>query len=244
MKLVSRSEAGLRPPTSGYTPWPRGCPWGIAIHYVGGAGHIGLVSHNQCAGQWRSMQAYAMSGNYKWTFSDIEYNLGVCPHGYVFVGRGLEGQGAAQKGANSTHLSICYLANVADTVTLDGDQGLRDAIGYAKSRHPSIREVVGHRDTAGNPTGTACPGVHLEAWLHGAAPNIPTQEDDDMTPDQAAALARIDAFMRNLSLDGSLKTLDERLQKVEAAVAAMPKLVLLATAAADDANAVKKKLDA
>lgn len=169
MPYNSRADWGAQAPRGSLSRWAAS-PYGIAVHYVGGAGSIGLAGkdHSACLQMMRNLQSYAFRGGNGWTYSDLEYNLAVCPHGFVIEARGLAWQGAAQKGANSTHVSICALANVGDGVTGGLAAGLNDAIATVQHSFPSARQVVGHRDTAGNPTGTNCPGNFIEDWLHSA----------------------------------------------------------------------------
>ncbi len=174
----SRGDWGAAPPRGSLSHWDGGQPSGIAVHYVGGSGSIGLAAkdHSACLTLCKNLQNYAFSGGNGWTYSDIEYNLFACPHGYVIEGRGVDWQGAAQKGANSTHVSVCALANVGDLVIAGLATGLRDAVSLIEQHFNRGLPVVGHRDTAGNPTGTNCPGDYIEAWLpqaHQAPPPLP-----------------------------------------------------------------------
>jgi hypothetical protein len=169
MLYDTRAAWGAKPPQGAQFRWTSGRPVGVAIHYVGGAGSIGLAGkdHSACLATMRSLQSYAMRGGNGWTYSDIEYNLAACPHGHVIEARGVDLQGAAQKGANATHASIVALANVADPI--DGTplaQAVNDAVALIQNHYPAATQVVGHRDTAGNPTGTNCPGDAIENWIH------------------------------------------------------------------------------
>lgn len=109
--FVSRAAAGLVPPRAvshDFTPGKGG----IAIHYGGPLYRVS--GHDKCAGVWRGYQAYHMrpgglgvpqGGN------DIAYSFGICPHGYVFAGRGLGVRPGANGSysSNSTHYAACWM---------------------------------------------------------------------------------------------------------------------------------------
>lgn len=207
MQYISRQQWGAVPPSQSLAGWGAQLR-GIAIHYVGGAGTIGLDSHDRCAPMLRSLQTTAMSGSYTWKYSDLEYNLVGCPHGYVFEGRGLRYQGAAQLNANHSHGSVLAMANVADRI--QGTQlasAVNDAVAAFQAAHPAATEVVGHRDTAGNPSGTECPGAFIEAWIRAGRPAGPNEEADDVEHGMHAHSA-IAAGNRVIQLDrwGGLHT--------------------------------------
>lgn len=194
--MITRAQWGAKPPTDTLSGWGGGEPSGVAVHYVGGSGWIGLADHAQCYGLMRSIQNYAQSGGNGWTYSDIEYNLAACPHGEVFEGRGLHYQGAAQKGANASHLSVLVMANVKDTIT--GSPlavATNAAIALAQATFPGVREVCGHRDTAGNPTGTNCPGDLIEQWLNAGRPGGSVPSEDDLTPEESQMLKDVHASL-------------------------------------------------
>lgn len=199
--MISRSQWGAKPPTGSLSAWPAP-PVGVAIHYVGGSGWIGLNDHAQCSAMMRTIQNYAQSGGNGWTYSDIEYNLAACPHGEVFEGRGLEWEGAAQKGANASHVSVLVMANVKDTITGSPlASATNQAVAIIQRRYPSATQVVGHRDTAGNPTGTNCPGDLIEQWITAGRPASGTPTgDDDLTPEEHAWLHDLAAFVGELKV--------------------------------------------
>ena len=194
--MITRAQWGAAPTQGSMSGWGSGQPTGIAIHYVGGSGWIGLSDHDQCFAMMRSIQNYAMNGGNGWTYSDIEYNLAACPHGEVFEGRGLHLQGAAQKGANASHLSVLVLANVKDTITGSPLAAATNAaVALAQQTFPTIREVCGHRDTAGNPTGTNCPGDLIEQWINAGRPGGTVTEAPDLTPEESAMLKDVHAAL-------------------------------------------------
>jgi peptidoglycan hydrolase-like protein with peptidoglycan-binding domain len=122
---------------------------------------MGTFDHSQCAGRVRSIQSYHMDNN-GWT--DIAYNGVVCPHGYVFEGRG-PGHRSAANGTNDSNGSsyaICYLGGEGDPFTNEGQQGFSDAANWLG---PPLNH--GHRDWYN----TACPGDVIYGWVKsGVAP--------------------------------------------------------------------------
>jgi hypothetical protein len=130
-----------------------------------------------------------MNGN---GWSDVAYNMLVCKHGYVFMGRGPKVLTAANgPGLNSQHYSVCALVGTSGDVQPTDDMlnGIRDAIQYLRVHGNAGREIKGHRDGYA----TSCPGDALYAWVRRGAPRpkatstptpveptAPDNEDDEM----------------------------------------------------------------
>lgn len=158
-RLVSREEAGLRPPKSvshSITPAH------LTGHYAGpspwGAGGIG--DHNRCATIWRGYQAFHMNTR---GWSDIAYTSGVCPHGDVFEGRG-PGVRTAANGTdrgNQMSYATCYIGGAGDPLT--DEAKFAYLVEALRLGEPLDR---GHRDWKA----TACPGDPLYEWIHAGAP--------------------------------------------------------------------------
>lgn len=167
MMLVMRDAWGARPPErrADYLESTRG----TKVHYVGERVDPELArdgNHDRCAGIVRGIQRFHMDDN---GWLDIAYNALVCPHGYVFIGRGPHAQSAANgAGLNDDHYAVCAL--LGDTGLIDPTDemlhGLRDAIEWLRSRGNAGQEIKGHRD--GYPT--SCPGDRLYAWVRAGAP--------------------------------------------------------------------------
>jgi hypothetical protein len=144
------------------------------VHWVGGAGSLNIRSHEDCPTRIKAIQSYEMANGY----SDIAYNLVICPHGSVYEGRGLSVQGAANgPQTNATKPSVCLLLNVADTMT----PAMQDRI-LDLNRWVTPGTILGHREV----NTTTCPGDQVFAWIttHRHAPPLPPTptppEDDDM----------------------------------------------------------------
>jgi peptidoglycan hydrolase-like protein with peptidoglycan-binding domain len=152
--FVSRAEAGLVPPRSvSHDVSPsRG---GLAVHYGGSPARV--KNHSSCAGVWRAYQDWHMrpgglgvpqGGN------DIAYNWGICPHGYIFAGRGLGvrpgANGTSQ--ANTTHYAVCWMNDrvIPNDEVMDAVEWTIDTV----RSHGAGMSVVGHRGLYQ----TTCPG--------------------------------------------------------------------------------------
>jgi len=141
---------------------------------VGGAGSLNIRSHEDCPTRIKAIQSYEMANGY----SDIAYNLVICPHGTIYEARGLGVQGAANgPQTNATKPSVCLLLNVADSMT----PAMQDRI-LDLNRWVTPGTILGHREV----NTTTCPGDQVFAWIttHRHAPPLPPTptppEDDDM----------------------------------------------------------------
>ncbi|MGW9031011.1 N-acetylmuramoyl-L-alanine amidase [Streptomyces sp. NPDC055722] len=170
MKLVTRSQWGAKP--SRYELVYIAGTDGVKIHYEGTPVPAGLAepgSHSQCDDRMRAIQASHLA-NAKEDYSDIAYNFVVCPHGYVFEGRGLHRKTAANgnQTLNKAHYAVCAMLG-SEGLTKPTDAqlgGLRDAIEYLRSDGGAGSQIKGHRDGYA----TACPGDPLYAWVQEGAP--------------------------------------------------------------------------
>ncbi|MBG0830500.1 N-acetylmuramoyl-L-alanine amidase [Planomonospora sp. ID67723] len=164
MDLVSRSEWKARSPRNRLTPLPSAR--GTKIHFVGSYVNPALLQDcGRCTALVRSIQAHHIDGN---GWSDVAYNLLVCPHRRVFLGRGPGVLSAANgSGLNQGHYAVCALLGDRGLVqpTAGMLNGLHDAINYLR-RHGAGREVLGHRDGYN----TTCPGPVLYRWLQMGMP--------------------------------------------------------------------------
>lgn len=174
MNLVSRSEWQARPAKT-VTPFitkPSGC----ALHWEGP--RMGAFGHDQCAGKVRGIQRFHLDSR---GWADIAYNFLVCPHGYVFTGRGLFARSAAQgsNDGNAKYLAICYLGGQGDPFTAEGRVGFADAIGYCRKAGGAGFQVLPHRAFRS----TECPGNDIVAWINagmpGGSPTVPQPPSGD-----------------------------------------------------------------
>jgi peptidoglycan hydrolase-like protein with peptidoglycan-binding domain len=159
--FVSRAAAGLVPPRSvsyDFTPGKGG----LAVHYGGPLYRIS--GHDKCAGVWRGYQSWHMrpgglgvpqGGN------DIAYSFGVCPHGYIFAGRGLGVRPGANGSysSNSTHYAVCWMNDrtTPNVQVLDAVEWVIDSV----RSHGAGMQVKPHR----NFYSTDCPGDPMAASI-------------------------------------------------------------------------------
>lgn len=158
MQFVTRAEWGAQyPPAFTRIPGP---VLGVTCHWEGP--HMGTWPHSQCARKVRTIERF-----HKITrgWAGIAYTLLVCPHGYVFEGRGAGVRSAANGdsaiGGNDRWYAVCYLGGQGDSFTPDGKRGMDDAIAYLRE-HGAGQVVNGHRDHHA----TECPGDLIYAWAH------------------------------------------------------------------------------
>lgn len=186
MKLVTRAQWGARPPK-------RTAPalWTdlATIHWEGPS--MGTFDHERCAGKVRTIQAFHMDTR---GWNDIAYSAIVCPHGYVFEGRGR----GARTGANGTNTGNAAAYAVCALVGLDDPQpetlldGITDAVAWLDCTRTNA-----HRDWKP----TACPGDALAAHAHSGrfltapdptpTPQPPKDEPLMVTDDDAKKIRQI-----------------------------------------------------
>ena len=140
---------------------------GTKIHYEGTPVHI-ASDHNLCIQEWKNIRESHLA-NTKEGYVDIAYNFGACPHGWLFEGRGLGKETAANgnQDLNHAHYSIVGLVGDSGDVTpTDLMLGsIRDGIELLQANGAGP-EIKGHRD--GYPTD--CPGDALYNWVKQGAP--------------------------------------------------------------------------
>lgn len=121
---------------------------------------MGSFTHDRCAGKVRSIQAYHMDTK---GWADIAYNWVVCPHGYVFEGRGWGKRSAANgaNGCNSVYHAVCYLGGDGDPFTDQAKAGFNACRAEWARIYGRSPEVVPHSACVS----TACPGNVIRQWI-------------------------------------------------------------------------------
>lgn len=159
-RFVSRERWGATPRGATVTTHPIGGTEGVTLHWEGP--HMGPFEHGLCAVKVRGIQRFHKEDR-KW--ADIAYNLLVCPHGYVFEGRGVGVRSAANGSAqtNDDWYAVCYLGGELDGFTENGKAGFTYAVQLLR-RAGAGPKVNGHRDHKA----TSCPGPSIYAWLQTA----------------------------------------------------------------------------
>ena len=111
--LITRAEWGARPARGGIGTI---APEGITVHYNGPAFGGFPWDHGRCAQMVRGTQAFHLDGR---GWADIAYTACVCPHGFVFEGRGTRQRTAAQgtNDGNRRSLALMFLAGEGEPAT-------------------------------------------------------------------------------------------------------------------------------
>ena len=193
----SRRSRGATPSTH-----PVGTVRGVTFHWEGP--HMGAFPHDKCAEKVRGIQGFHRDGR---GWADVAYNALVCPHGYIYEGRGANTASAANgyATANATWYAVCYLGGERDPFTDDAKQGFRDAVAWLRSQGNAGPEINGHRDHKA----TACPGDVIYAWLKSGDAEPTTTTEDDMAL-TAKDLTRI--LRRKLTKKGDYEIRDALLK--------------------------------
>lgn len=150
--------------SSGVENRPGSVHYGIAVHYS--AAVVGNDPHSTCASKVRSMQRYHQQTK---GWADIAYSYLICPHGYVFTGRGMTAGPAAQgtTAGNLTYWAVCFLAGPTDLLSKPARAAFWELRTYLMQRKCG-RLVRPHSDF----TSTLCPGRIISSWLRLTSPEL------------------------------------------------------------------------
>jgi hypothetical protein len=176
MKFVSRAQWGALSPREVWAPVA--ATQGVKIHYEGTEVPADLApddQHHRCADHVRAIQASHLANKAE-GYIDLAYSAMVCPHGYVYEGRGPHHRTGANGGSklNAAHYAVCaVLGNSGLTEpTAAMLDGLVDAVEWLRRDGAAGPEIKGHRDGYA----TSCPGGPLYAWVQAGAPRPDTAE--------------------------------------------------------------------
>ncbi len=162
MKFVTRAQAGLRPPKKVYPGdlyRPSTGHWNGPTVTVRGSS---TFNHASCAALWRGIQAFHMDSR---GWNDIAYNFGICQHGYVFEGRGLNirnGANGTNEGNKTSHC-IMMMAGPGNPFGVEEKAAFRDCVKYVSEHTSAPYSAIGHRDWHS----TECPGDARYEWIRG-----------------------------------------------------------------------------
>ncbi len=177
MKLITRSEAKLRRPRNRSVRTLTGKSTG---HWNGPtitAGGQTTWDHSKCVSLVQGIQKFHMDIR---GWSDIAYNFIVCPHGYVFEGRGLNvinaGNGT-NAGNRSSHAVVC-LAGEGNPFSSEEKLGFRECVKYISDNTPAPNQAIGHRDHKV----TVCPGPARYNWIRSGMPVDTAPQGSGMPP--------------------------------------------------------------
>lgn len=155
-RFVSRRSLGW-----GSTPAARAMTnLGLVAHYDAGFRLRNLVrekGHDGCTEYWRGVRS--MHKNQGWL--DIGYAYFACPHDYIFEGRGVNHQQAAQaptpgkiQNGNSRYVSCTFGLGPGEKPTTGALNAWARLREWLNTEHGVRESVYGHRDF----TATSCPG--------------------------------------------------------------------------------------
>lgn len=216
-KYVPRSRWGARKPKSSSrlnASKPCTGHWNGPTVTVNG---LTTWSHDRCAGIVRGIQNFHMDGR---GWQDIAYNFVVCPHGYVFEGRGLNTRSAANgtNAGNSSSYAIQWLAGPNNPFTSGEKSGFREARDFCVKHGSSPTGAMGHRDWKA----TDCPGNERYGWLksgqNGSPPAPPAKPSTKPTMRRGSRGAYVSHLQtvlnrrakQNLKVDGMFGPATER----------------------------------
>lgn len=154
---MSRSQWGARAPKS-TTALSSSLQKGLAFHWEGPG--LGQFAHTSCAGKLRSIQNYHMD---RQQWADIAYNFVVCPHGYIFEGRGWGRRSAANgtNAGNDAYHAVCYLGGTGDPFTSEAQNQFRAVRDEWVRRYGRTCDVKPHSSFVS----TECPGNAIRQFI-------------------------------------------------------------------------------
>jgi hypothetical protein len=212
----------------------------VKVHYEGTAVSTKLLTdHDACIAEWKAIRASHLANTVE-NYSDIAYNYGACPHGFLLEGRGIGKRTGANgnQELNIAHYAIVGLVGSSGLVEpTDGMLGaIRDGIELLRA-HGAGMEIKGHRDGYA----TACPGTALYAWVQQGAPRPTEEEIVDLTAqnltDIATKVLTLDGVIDNpnpdtapgnpyISLETAVRNIEIVARRTEKALAALPAVEL------------------
>lgn len=172
----SRRSRGATPKTH-----PIGSTRGVTLHWEGP--RMGSFPHSSCDDKVRSIQAFHRDTR---GWADIAYNAVVCPHGYVYEGRGINTQSAANGSTedNDNYYAACSLSGDGDLFTAEAKAGFVETVQWLRSEGDAGDDVNGHRDHKS----TECPGDVIYRWLQNANFDLPREAAWEWNPDVVSDL--------------------------------------------------------
>ena len=174
-RIISRAEAGLRPPRRPLTPvtWPAGGP--LHVHHSAGPTPAVGATLRQDAATVRGIQVFHQ---YTRGWIDVGYGYLLLPSGRIFEGRGRH-HGAHSPPVND-EASACIVGTYTDTPP--SDQAL-SALAWLRD-HLDAGALRGHRDSYA----TSCPGDAGYAAIKALADRVPSAPDPAWPPPHGGSL--------------------------------------------------------
>lgn len=130
---------------------------GVGIHYEAAAPP---ASHTLCDDAVRQIQVFHQDTR---GWIDIAYTALICPHGYIYEGRGLHKRTAANgtDDANQRYYALCWLGDEKHPPGPAAVQAFRDAIAWCRGDGGAGKEIRPHSVFFN----TACPGDTLRSLI-------------------------------------------------------------------------------
>lgn len=190
---VTRAEWGARPPKA-VKQMTRSD--GIAWHDVGIPGDLSPAvqagDRSAISAQLRNMQNMHMDTNYLTPGggTDIAYSFAVAQNGDLYELRGWNVAGGHTMGANSTCHGVLFLiGNGSREAPTPAARATAQGLLAEHARRYGGGWSKGHREVAGNPSGTSCPGDAILRVIHDGFPSAaplppPPPKEDEMVTDE------------------------------------------------------------
>jgi hypothetical protein len=155
LKLAKRTAFGW--PAAPQKGVRAACKNGTVVHYDGNRQNLANESHDECTKYWKGTRTFHINGR---GWSDIGYSFGVCPHGWVFEGRGWGYAQAAQPGGNTTWTSVTFMGGEGEAPTAAQILAYRELRNYLRAKGMQAGEKR-HKDFVS----TSCPGNPLSGMV-------------------------------------------------------------------------------
>jgi hypothetical protein len=171
-------------------------------------------AHNLCPARVRNIRAFHIGPERRWL--DVAYSFLICPHGTIYEGRGW-GRRTAANGTNvgnSWGHAVMVMVGEGETIPAPVYEALT-ALHLEHRRVYGQSELKAHSDFKA----TGCPGPVLSAWVARnpnptVRPPRPSQEDDDLTPEQAKKLDEIHASLAGRNYADDLRRIRMSLRAI------------------------------
>lgn len=153
---------------------------GMSAHYDGSNRGLAKKPHSACIAYWQWCRSFHMEGN---GWSDVGYAYFVCPHKYIFEGRGFGRTQAAQAqqsgglpNGNTRWVTVTFGTGPNETPTSGQINAWRRLRDWLMDEKDLGKAVKGHRDFSQ----TSCPGnIIYRMVLDGTLSKRAEKEEDD-----------------------------------------------------------------
>ena len=169
--IETQEQVGIAVPAA----TPTDTSTGVVIHHPG-ADALALGPHQGCRYQVKMWDH--QHRNQGWV--GIGYNLMLCHHGILMLGRGLNRQGAHAPGANSTHVGLLIMTANGKRMTPNQLRGLLDTLTWLRHEGVNVDNVTPHSDWVA----TSCPGDEHRRDIRDGVWRTESPEEDVVSDDK------------------------------------------------------------